>query len=164
MYKKNQRGFTLIELLVVVLIMGILAAVALPQYQKAVGKARAVQMVQFLREGRNALNMYVLEHGFEDVTFYASRENVDNLDKLSVDLAPLANTLVNEYGFVVSIGLFAYKETMISLTGTSSGKYNVGVAYGLVEGEWGGICSPNSAITNGMCEAIHNAFPEIIIN
>lgn len=59
----SKAGFTLIEILIVVLIIGILAAIAVPQYQKAVEKNRAMQLLVSIKTLADAEEIYYMEHG-----------------------------------------------------------------------------------------------------
>jgi len=63
---ENSKGFTLIELLVVVLIIGILAAIALPQYTKTVEKSRAAEALLNLKAITDAAQRYYLLNGSYD--------------------------------------------------------------------------------------------------
>lgn len=75
--RRSRRGFTLIELLIVVVIIGILAAIAIPKFQSTKGKANAATLKSDLRNLATAQEAY----------FYSNLTYTSNLPALNVALS-----------------------------------------------------------------------------
>ncbi len=105
-------GFTLIELLVVVLIIGILSAIALPQYTAVVEKSRATEAVQNVATIEKQIELYIMENGVPS----NSRE-VSFFDIASVQLG---DCVVNDYSCDTK-----YFNYYVLMGGTDSGYVEV---------------------------------------
>jgi len=70
MKKRLNSGFTLIELMIVVIVVGVLAAVAIPMYQIVPERSKALEATSALGMVRNAMRAYYNEHhSFEHASF-----------------------------------------------------------------------------------------------
>ncbi len=164
------RGFTLIELLVVVLIIGILAAVAVPQYQKAVEKSRATEAMLIISNLEKAIDVRLLEQGLPsgETLFLGSTANGANT--LDIDLknsldCTRDSTLCNGKHFVYSAYCFKEdndEECVIEAARVQGGDNNNDIEWDLFSrrdmdtGLWTRTCVYNSYFSYGeaLCESL----------
>lgn len=123
-----KNGFTLIELLVVVLIIGILAAAAVPQYQKTVRKTR--MMAELLIPAMRSLK------AAEERYYLANSSYTNDFESLDITI-PLIKDIPLRYGWSyflsnnlliadIPAGVYGYAENMQILMGldhVDNGRY-----------------------------------------
>jgi len=68
MNAKSKKGFTLVEIMIVVVIIGLLAAMAIPAFQKVRETSQEKAITNNLRQLASAADQYFLEHGVTTIT------------------------------------------------------------------------------------------------
>ena len=66
MIKMNRKGFTLVEIMIVVAIIGLLAAIAIPNFVRARAKAQAETCIANLRQIEGAVQVWAVDNGQPD--------------------------------------------------------------------------------------------------
>jgi general secretion pathway protein G len=163
--RHSRRGFTLVEILIVVIILGILAAIVIPQFTNASQNARESSLQSTLQTLRSQIQLYKLQHG-------------DTLPNLITSWAPL--TASSSYGgqtfgpymqaepsnpingnFNVVDSTVATGGATAPTVGTACGfvyDYNSGNGSGLIYGTDASGSTPGTVIAGGVTGGVFYAY------
>ena len=150
----KNKAFTLIELLVVVLIIGILSAIALPQYTKAVEKSRMAEALQIAAGIRTGIDVYVLANGYQNIELVGDMSDSGISGLLDVDVESQLNCTLDDHDSCCSkyfcfdaycgtewcrVRAFRYQNGNVE---TSDEQYNILWEKSAATGQWTKTCTP----------------------
>ena len=149
----TQKGFTLIELMIVIAIIGILAAIAVPQYQTYTNKAKFSEVVAATGPFKSGFELCVTDGGFTALNVGNACDSGPTVGASPNISAELPATISTGTGYVGSVSIASGTITAVSsasLAGLPSITYKGTIqatgASNLVVWQKGGSC-----IASGIC-------------
>lgn len=135
----KQKGFTLIELMIVVAVIGVLSAIAIPQYQKYVAKAEVAAALSTMTGVKTNVEAYTVEYGaFPSAALSAAIGVPSNIPQGTIALSPAASSAGN------IIFTFAASEVSAEL---HSKKFQLARD---VDGGWSCVASGSSSVEGSL--------------
>lgn len=147
----NKKGFTLIELLVVVLIIGILAAVALPQYFKAVEKSRATEALSVMGSVAAAMERARL---VSSTNVYPTTLSTLDIEFSDVSGSPVTGSSWNTNNFLISVSGTSTAEGLVTASRTGSSGYTLTRYYYTGKVTCDDDNGDDGASTSGICASL----------
>jgi type IV pilus assembly protein PilA len=107
-YVMNSKGFTLVELMVVVAIIGILAAIAIPNYQRYQARARQSESKIALSSAYTSEMGFASEHSTYSTCLKKIGTSLDNLKRYYIVGFSTSNTALNTCGPTGAVSCLGY--------------------------------------------------------
>jgi type IV pilus assembly protein PilA len=136
----SKKGFTLVEIMIVVVIIGLLAAMAVPAFQRVRQNSRKASMENLVRQIAGAADQYMLENGVTELSYTVLTATTAGNDYLKGN--PAAQ-LAQRLNFSITVGTDAPSTESFG----AATNHNVTANFRIRQGETFSISYPGSALT-----------------